>query len=171
MEIKKMIMLILVAVIFVSFFLPWISVESAAIGGVTKLLTGKEQSVFTQVSGFQVPVLANSDESRFMITIIKLFQPGIKDADKKSYLIWGVPLLAVVLFLLSYFLKDNKWVALGIGIIGVAIFAGAVFKISTTNLDKLVMQVNIAYGLWLILIGYLGLGILGILDFVKMLRK
>lgn len=171
MEIKKMIMLVLVVIIFISFFLPWISVESAAIGGVTKLLTGKEQSVFTQVSGFQVPVLANSDESRFMITIIKLFQPNVKDADKKSYLIWGVPLLAVVLFLLSYFLKDNKWVALAIGIIGIAIFAGAVFKISTTNLDKLVMQVKIAYGLWLILAGYLGLGILGILDFVKMLKK
>jgi len=171
MEIRKTIMAVLVLVIVVSFFLPWVSVESQAVGGVTKLLTGKEQAKIDSISGFKVPVLANSEESRFMITVIKIFQPDIKDADKKSFLIWGVPLLAVVMLGLTHMLKDNKWVRLAIGIIGVVIFVFATFKIATTNLDKLVLNIKIGYGLWLILIGYLGIGILQIIEFLQLKKS
>lgn len=59
-----------------------------------------------------MPILANGSESRFMISIMKIFNPGIKDADKKSFLIWGVPLFAVVLFLIGRYLGKNKWVNL-----------------------------------------------------------
>ncbi len=168
MELKKKLMLALVVIIFVSFFLPWISVESAAVGGVTKLLTGKKQSEIGSISGFMVPVLANGDESRFMISVIKIFEPGIHHADKKSFLIWGIPLLAVIMLGFTRLLKDNKWVRLGIGIVGVAIFVVAVFKITTTDLDKLVMKVNIAYGLWFILVSYLGIGIIQIMEFLRL---
>lgn len=168
MEIRKTVMAVLVLIIVVSFFLPWISVESQAIGEVTKLLTGKKQATIDSVSGFKVPVLANSEESRFMISVIKIFQPGIKDADKKSFLIWGVPLLAVVMLGFTKMLKDNKWVRLGIGVIGIVIFVFAAFKIVTTDLNKLVLNVKIGYGLWLILIGYLGIGILQVFEFFQL---
>lgn len=171
MDIKKTLMLFLVLVIVVSFFLPWISVESEAVGGVTKLLTGKKQAIIDSISGFKVPVLANSEESRFMISVIKIFQPQIQNADKKSFLIWGVPLLAVVIFLITNALKDNKWVKLVFGVIGIAIFVVATYKITVTDLDKLVLKVNIAYGLWLILFGYLGIGILQIADFIQLNRS
>ncbi len=170
MGIKKNIMLVLVIVIVVAFFLPWISVESAVVGKVSKILTGKTQATIGSVSGFKVPILANSEESRFMITIIKIFQPDITNADKKSFLIWAVPLLAVVIFLVSNSSKANKWTYLAFGVLGILIFAGATFKILTTDLDKVVMKVNIGYGLWLILFGYLGIGILQISEFLK-LRK
>jgi len=168
MDIKKNLMLLLVIVIFISFFLPWISVESEAVGGVTKLLTGKKQSTIDSISGFKVPVLANSEESRFMISVIKIFQPKIQNADKKSFLIWGVPLLAVAMLGLTRVFKDNKWVRLGIGIVGIAIFVVATHKITTTDLDKLVLKVNATYGLWLILFGYLGIGILQVMDFIRL---
>ena len=168
MKIRKTIMAVLVLIIFVSFFLPWVSVESEAIGGVTKLLTGKKQATIDSISGFKVPILANSEESRFMISVIKIFQPDIKNADKKSFLIWGVPLLAVVMFGLTNALKDNKWVRLAIGVIGIAIFAFATFKIMTTDLDKIILKVNIGYGLWLILVGYLGIGILQVIEFFQL---
>ena len=161
-------MLILVLVIVVSFFLPWILVESAAVGGVTKLLKGKEQATLYSISGFKVPILANGEHSRTMISIIKIFQPKIQNADKKSYLIWGIPLLAVIMLGLTNVFKDNKWVQLGIGVVGVAIFAVATFKIATTDLDKIVLKVNIAFGLWLIFISYLGIGIIQILDFLRL---
>jgi len=165
---KKTLMLVLVLVILVSFFLPWVSVEAEAVGGVTKLLTGKKQATLDSISGFKVPVLANSEESRFMISIIKIFQPNIKDADKKSFLIWIVPLLAVVMLGLIKALENNKWVRLGVGAVGIAIFTVATFKIVTTDLDKLVLKVNIAYGLWLILVGYLGIGIIQISEFLRL---
>jgi len=165
---KDKIMIGLVVVIFISFFLPWVSVESQAMGAVTKLLKGKEQAKLQSISGFQVPVLANSDQSKLMISIIKLFQPGITNADKKSYLIWGVPLLAVIMLFLNKTLKNNKWVFLACGIIGVAIFTVGTFKIVTTDLDKLVIKANIGIGLWLILVGYLGIGIIQTLEYMRL---
>lgn len=69
---------------------------------------------------------------------------------------------------LTKMLKDNKWVGLAIGIVGIAIFAFATFKITTTDLDKLVLKVNIGYGLWLTLVGYLGIGILQVAEFLQL---
>jgi len=170
MDLKKNLMLILVIVIVVAFFLPWISVESAAVGKVSKILTGKAQATIGSVSGFKVPILANSEESRFMITVIKIFQPDITNADKKSFLIWIVPLLAVIIFLVGNAPKTNQWIRLAFGVLGILIFVGATYKIITTDLDKMIIKVSIGYGLWLILFGYLGIGILQISEFLK-LRK
>lgn len=171
MDFKKNCMLILVVVIVIAFFLPWVSVESAAVGKVSKLLTGKKQEVIGSISGFKVPILANSEESRFMITVIKIFQPDITNADKKSFLIWGVPFLAVIIFLVSNAYKTNQWIRLGFGVLGILIFVGATYKIITTDLDKMVIKVNIGYGLWLILFGYLGIGILQITEFLKLKKS
>ena len=170
MDLKKNLMLFLVIVIVVAFFLPWISVESAVVGKVSKILTGKTQATIGSVSGFKVPILANSEESRLMIAVIKIFQPDITNADKKSFLIWVIPLLAVVIFLVGNAPKTNQWIRLVFGVLGILIFVGVTYKIITTDLDKMIIKVNIEYGLWLIIFGYLGIGILQIGEFLK-LRK
>lgn len=164
-------MIVLAAIICVSFFLPWISVESQMIGSLSKVLTGKRQAAIDTVSGFSVPVMANSSESRFMITVIQIFNPGIKDADKKSFLIWGVPLFAVLLAIVMRFFDKNRWVNLAIGIIGIGIFLGATYKILTTDLDKLVLRVNITFGLWLILGSYLLMGLLCLAHFLFLKKR
>jgi hypothetical protein len=169
--VQKTVLLVLVALIVVSFFMPWISVKSEAVGGITKVLTGKKQSQMASISAFQVPVLANSEESRFMISVIKIFSPNIKDADKKSFLIWVVPSLAVLILAVKSILKNNKWADLTIGIIGCVIFSVAFFKIQTTDLDKLVLKVVIAYGLWITLLAYLGIGLLSLGSFLKLLKS
>ena len=69
----KPVIAILAAVIFVSFFLPWVSVQSAAAGKVTEMLTGKRQDKIDTISAYSVPVMANSEESRLMVNIIKIF--------------------------------------------------------------------------------------------------
>lgn len=168
MDIKRPILLFFVVVIAVSFFLPWVSAESQVVGEVTKLLTGKKQTTIDSISGFKIPVLANSEESRFMISIIKIFQPKIKDADRQSFLVWAAPLLAVFIFLINDALKGNKWIKLVFGVIGIAIFAFAAYKITVTDLDKVVLKINIGYGLWLTLFGYLGIGILQMADFIQL---
>ena len=167
----KIAMLILVVIIFVSFFLPWVSVESAAVGSVSKLLTGKEQAKIDSISGFKVPIIANSEESRFMISVIKIFNPNITNADKKSWLIWLVPGLSLIFLALGHFLGKNKWFYLCVGILGVLIFSGATFKIFTTDLDKLVLQINIGIGLWILLISYLGIGVINLMRFVNLIRQ
>jgi len=164
-KISKSLIAILAAVIVVSFFIPWISVESSQVGAFTKLLTGKRQAVLDSISGYRIPVLANSQESRFMISVIKIFNPDIKDADKKSYAVWAVPILAIAIGILSWLFGKNKWMNLIFAIIGILIFVAAFYKIATTDLDKAVLKVALAPGIWLTLWAYLGIGILGAMNF------
>ena len=166
--VSKVAIFLIVMVIFIAFFLPWVSVESPAAGKISEILTGKKQGGFYSVSGFQVPILANSSESKLIITVIKLFNPGIKDADKKSWLIWAVPGLAVIMLMLLWLWGNNRWLLLVLGISGVAIFGAATFKILTTNLDKLVLKVTIVYGLWALLTGYLLLGGICLFNLIKL---
>lgn len=166
----NIIILAMAILIFVSFFLPWVDVQSQAIGKLTKVLRGEQKSSMQKISGFQVPVLANSPDSKLMISLIQLFNPGVKDADKKSYLIWGIPILALMIAIANYIWGRNKWFCLAMAILGIAIFAVAVFKIKTTDLDKGILNVQIAGGLWLTLSGYLGIGLCGLANFLTALR-
>lgn len=75
--------------------------------------------------------------------------------------------MAVIIFITSYFLGKNKWVNLIIGIIGAAIFIAAAYKIKTTDLDKLILKVDMGPGLWLTLWSFFGMGILGIFKFIQ----
>ncbi len=168
MDKYKLGMLVLTVIIFISFFLPWVNIESAVVGGLSKILTSKESATISSISGFKVPILANGQDSRLIISIIQLFNPGVKDADKKSYLIWGVPGLAVLMLVLFWFLGKNKWLNLGFGVAGILIFLVAVFKIATTNMDKLIMKVSIGFGLWLLLVGYLCIGLLCGINFLNL---
>ncbi|MFC1514796.1 hypothetical protein ACFL5X_02735 [Candidatus Omnitrophota bacterium] len=167
----KLLIVIFVAVIVIAFFLPWISVQSAAAGKVTEMLTGKRQDKIDAISAYSVPVMANSEESRLMISIIKIFRPDIKNADKKSYLIWSIPLLAILILIMNMVMGANKWLNLVIGIVGVIIFAFATYKIKTTDLDKLVLQIAMGPGLWLTLWSYLGIGVVSILTFLQLQTK
>jgi len=56
-------------------------------------------------------------------------------------------------------------------VFGVLIFFAAVYKIVTTDLDKLVLKVNIAYGLWMILFSYLGIGLFSLLSLLKTFER
>ncbi|UCC95225.1 MAG: hypothetical protein JSW40_00325 [Candidatus Omnitrophota bacterium] len=163
-QVSRLLLFVCVGIIFVSFFLPWVNVQSKQAGQLTKLLTGKRQENIASISGFDVPVLANGEEARLIASIVEIFKPGVKNVDKKSYLVWGIPIFALFILGLTLALKENKWLNIAVGIIGCVIFIAAVYKIKTTDLDKLVLQVRIGVGLWLILWSYLGLGIRGFMQ-------
>ena len=167
----KSLILILAAVIVVGFFLPWVSVESQQVGTFTKLLTGKRQASVDLISGVEIPILANSDESRLIVSIAKIFYPQVKDVDKKSFLVLIVPILAIIIFLLTLKLSKNKFVNILFGIIGIGIFAFALYKLQSTDLDKLVLQIKIGIGMWLVLYAYLGIGLLSVFNFLGLLFK
>jgi O-antigen/teichoic acid export membrane protein len=139
------------------------------VGAVAKALTGKRQAEIASISGFAVPGLANGPDARLMISIIKIFNPGITDADKKSWLIWGVPIFAIAIFLLGLYLGENKWFNLAVAAIGILIFLFGVYKITTMDLNKLVLNAKIGIGVWLTLCGYLGLGVVAAICFAKTL--
>lgn len=169
--VSKSLIFLVVIVIVLGFFLPWVHVESKQVGVISKLLTGKAQSGIAAISGFQIPIMANGPDSRLVISIVQIFNPGIKNADKKSFAVWVVPILAVIIFLLVLFFGRNRWLYLIFGLVGIVIFAVGVYKIKTTDLDKLVLQIKIGLGLWMIFWGYLFLGLLGLGNFFDSIRS
>jgi len=164
-------MFILVAIIIVSFFLPWISVESKQVGVFSKLLTGKSQASIDSISGFRIPVLANGKDARLMLSIIKIFNPKLENADKKSFAVWIIPILALFIFLAGIYMGKYRFINLVFGLIGCSIFFTALYKIKTTDLDKLILNVSIGPGLWFILYSYLAIGILGFVSFSGVSEK
>lgn len=157
------------ALIFTAFFLPWVSVNSSVKGLVVKVFGSQDASIM-KISGYQVPILANREDSRLMITVIKLFNPGIQDADKKSWLIWAVPILSVLLAFAYMMFNKNKWFDLGLGILGVAIFAVGLYEILVTDLNKMGIEVEILNGVWLTLVGYLCIGLIAFFKFTQKRR-
>jgi len=172
-KLLKAVMLVFVVIICVSFFTPWVNIDAQIPKGISRFIAQdkqiSKQASLKTISGFQVPIMVNGPDAKLMIRIIKIFNPSVTDVDKKSWLIWGIPGLAVALFVLILFLGKNKWVNLGIGILGVAIFAGVTFKLLTTNLDKVVLSVSIAPGLWVLLYAYLGIGVISLIGFCRLL--
>ena len=170
-KICKLLILVCVAAIVLGFFLPWAQVESKQVGSIVKMLTGKRQQTVDSISGFDIPMMANSEESRLARSVIKIFNPSIENADKKTFLVYVIPLLALIILGLAFYFGKNKWVYLGFGIIGLLIFFVALYKIKTTDLDKLILQIKIGIGMWMILWGYLLIGVLGITRFISLLKK
>jgi len=170
-KIFKVLVFIFVGMIILGFFLPWVNVGSKQVGYISKILTGKQQQTIDSISGFKIPILANSTESRLLISVVKIFNPEIDNVEKKSFLVWLIPISGLAILALSLFLGNNKWVNLSLGIIGTLIFFGVVYKLKTTDLDKIVLQVKISTGLWFILWAYLGVGLISIAKFIKLLKK
>ena len=170
-KLPNVIVIALAAVIVISFFFPWANVESQEVGMISKILTGKAQANIASVSGFGIPRMANSDDSRLAISVIKIFNPDVKDAHKKSYLVWFAPILAIAAaFALAAF-GNNKWVSLVIGAVCALVFVLGVYKIASTDMNKLVLNVKIGVGLWLTLYGYLGIGLAGVAGFIALQLK
>ena len=78
---------------------------------------------------------------------------------------------AVIIFLVSYFFGKNRWVNLVIGVLGTAIFLVAVYKIKITDLDKMVLKIDMGTGLWLTLWSYLFMGLAGLAMFAVSFKK
>jgi len=163
--------LVLSIVIVLSFFLPWVTVQSKQAGAFTKALTGKRQQNIAAISGLQVPIMANGDEARLISSIAKIFNPSVEHVGLKSFLVVVIPLLAVAMAGLNHLYEKNKWANSAVAVVGILIFLVAVFKLTTTDLDKLVLQIKIGIGMWATLISFLGIGILSALRAVELSKK
>ena len=166
--ILRVITAVLCIAIIIAFFLPWVMVESQQAGSFVKLFTGAEVKGLAAISGFNIPIMANSDDSRLIISIAKIFKPDIQDVDKKSILVVLIPILAVLILVVTSYFGKSRFFNLLIGIVGAVIFAAAMYKIKTTDLEKLILQIRIGSGMWITLYSYLGIGICG---FLKVLIK
>ncbi len=152
---------ILVVAIIIAFFMPWFSVEQEELGSVARIVSGGGIS-FLKISGFKIPFFANGKNTKVILSIAKAFNPDIKDIEKKSWFVYIIPILAYLIYLTAKKLGKNRFINFIFALLGVSIFVIGSFKIKTVNLNKVLLDVKICKGVWVILAAYLGIGLLGL---------
>lgn len=188
-KLKQVVLVIMATAVVIAFFLPWVrlkttqatgivseglalaSVGAWPVGFISGLFSGGKHGMSQSISAYQIPVLANSNESTLIISLMQIFMPNVEDADKKSYLLWAIPFLAGAIALAGIFLGGNKWFGLVVGVVGIAIFAVVTYKVKSIDLDKIVMKVYTGPGLWITLWAYFGMGLVSLIDFVTQLKR
>jgi hypothetical protein len=170
---SKNIALAFTLIILLGFCLPWIKIKAppAVVSGEDRVIQGQRLKNIARISGMDIPLLANGTERSYVINVIRRFDPDIKDPAQKSFLIWIVPALAVVMFICKIFWGNYKLTNLILGITGLLAFLYGLHEITTVNLDKLIVRAEIGFGLLMVLSAYLGFGLLSLFSFFKATAK
>jgi len=159
------------AVPVICFFLPWASVELKPVNFLNKLFNRHAKTEIVRISGFDIPCMANRESSKEVQSVVKVFVSDAENADKKSYLVWFVPIMAIILACLTRPAAKNTTLAICVGVAGVVIFLAATIKILVTRIDNMAMTVHISPAFWLTLLAYLALGILNIHQYMHHKRS
>ena len=187
---KKMIfagsIIVCALIIIASFFMPWAKAtvsatkvaknvansasQNTSFGG--KFVQGFNQGtnaignlgdieVKTTVSGYDIPTMTSKKSSHVAIQLAQLLFKDAKDLDKKSMLVYLLPLFAIVCIVLAVVGLRYKASVIAAAIIGGAIGIGGLYKLMSTDLSNLPVQIAIENGLWQTMYGYLFICILG----------
>src|SRR3989338_8102602 len=111
-----------------------------------------------EVSGIQVPTLANQKNAQTALALMELFTGKQEHIGVKSYAVYLLPGIALVCGLLMTFLGGQRLVPWGVAILCVAVAVVGFWKLLTTNTQALMVAITIGPGLWLSLWAYVGLG-------------
>ncbi len=131
----------------------------------TETVTGTLPSlkdIPSEVSGVQVPQIANSQHAQIAVALFELFTGTRQDLGAKSYAVYGLPGLALLAGLLLTVIADRR-VAFGVGLLCLAVAGFGFWKLMTTNTNNLLLTITIGEGLWLTFWAYAALGVLGLL--------
>ncbi len=174
------------------FFMPWAkasasatkvakSLASSATGGIlentpfagkfvrgldkatNKILDLGDIQIKTAVSGYDIPTLINKKSSQIAIAIASVMFKDVKDLDKKSMLVYLLPLLALVCIGLAIVGLKNKTAVIAMAVLSGGIAVGGLYNLMTVNLSDLPIQISIEQGLWQTLYAYLLICVAGVI--------
>ena len=118
--------------------------------------------VKTIVRGCDIPTLVNKKSSQAAIAITQVYVKNANDLDKKVLLVYLIPLFALACIALTFLgMKNILFVAI-MGLISGIISVIGFFKIMTTDLSSMVVQISIEKGLWATLWAYLAIFVISI---------
>ena len=187
---KKLIFLTMViaasAVIVYAFFMPWARVATS-VTGISKELTGTVEGtpiagkivgkldvitgaiaglgdveIKTTVRGNQVPALVNNETSKVALSLAQIMFKSAKDVDKKSYLVYLLPLFGIICAVLAVAgLKSKICVAIML-IIGGIISIGGLYNLYTMDIQSQIVKISILNGLWYTMYAFLFIFLVGI---------
>lgn len=147
---------------FAGKFIKGLDTATAVIGGLGDV------EVKTQVSGYDIPTLINKKSSTIALSLAQIMFKDAEGLDKKSMLVYLLPLFALVCAGLAVLGLKNKLFIIGMGIMSGAISIGGLYNLLTINLKDLPIEVVIANGLWQTMYAYL---LIFVLSVIWILRK
>ena len=118
--------------------------------------------VKTVVSGYDIPTMINKKSSHVAIQLAQILFKDTKDLDKKSMLVYLLPLFAIACIALAIIGLRYKISVIAAAIIGGVIGIGGLYELIATDLSRLPVQISIENGLWQTMYGYLLICILSI---------
>lgn len=192
-KIVLLVLIIICAISIVqAFFLPWAkasvsvtkvakTLADSATGGILENtpFAGKFVRVFnkttekiadlgdvevkTAVSGYDIPTLVNKKSSQIAISIASVVFKDAKDLDKKSILVYLLPILALVCVALAVIGLKSVIAVIVMVILSGAIAIGGLYNLMTVNMSNFAVKISIEQGLWQTMYGYLLICALGII--------
>jgi hypothetical protein len=173
-------------VILFSFFMPWARVATS-VTGVAKAAEGSlEKTPFagklfkgfgkateaisdlgdieikTTVRGNQIPAMVNNKTSKVALSLAQVFFKDAEGIDKKSYLVYLLPLFAIVCAFLAVLGLKNKIYVILMAVIGGAISIGGLYNLLTMDISSMIVKISIAKGLWYTMYAYLAIFLAGV---------
>lgn len=182
------VLIIIAAVIIISsFFMPWARLSTSVTKISEKLtapatgtlkeapLAGKfikelekitsalgDVEVKATVSGYNIPTLVNKKSSKVAISLAQTLFKGGKDLDKKSMLVFLVPLFAGLCVVLAIVGVKYKLSVVLMLLLSGAISVGGLYNLKTTDFSNLLVKITIEKGLWQTIYAYLFIFLLSI---------
>jgi hypothetical protein len=139
----------------------------------TEVVTGRLPSLSAipqQVSGFQIPRMANQEEAKIAVALVELMTNQRQQIGIKSYAVYLLPGAALVCAVALTIVALPAAVAIAIAAFGAALAGLGGWKLLTVDTQTLFMAITIGAGLWLSLWAYVGLAIASGLDALRRRR-
>ncbi len=164
--------------VIVGFFLPWATLDirttqlereiaAHARRGFARAFSGAKPSSWgsrkpsrgmplipSRVSGFQVPMLANRPNVRVATSLVAVFTKKQEQVGLKSWVVYLLPLIALVCAWLMTICGEQRWMAAGTALVCAGIGGSGLWVLLTTN-TRALYAISIGVGLWLSLAAYL----------------
>ena len=168
--------IIAACIILLAFFQPWARVQASVTGvskdlvdqasgelkdtpvaakfinklkSVTDTISGfGDIEIKSQVSGYNVPRMVNNDTSKVALTLAQIMFKSTEGLDWKSYLVYVLPLCAILCAVLSVIGTRQKVAVLVMLIVSGAISLVGLYNLHTMDLGTASIKITIADGLW-----------------------
>jgi len=115
--------------------------------------------------GIDIPALSDKGDSKLVKSIVRLCGFDTGNYRRKVYLVYLVPLSAIICFILSLLgIRNRIWVLPLVLISGTAAIGGF-YKILTFNLKELPVDITIGSGIWTMLYSFLAMLVVSIVWF------
>lgn len=172
-------------VVIAAFFMPWANVNTS-VTGISKGFLGAvkdtpiaskfageldkatdvigalgDVNIKTVVTGYNIPNFVNSETSKVALSLTQILFKSVEGLDWKSYLVYLIPLFAIICAALSILGTKKKLYIIPIVIIGLVIFFEGVYNIKTADLSSMAVQISIQKGMWLTLYAFLFMALTG----------